>query len=150
MKEILFRGKRIDNGEWVEGSYAYGGESHYIIVRNGLSNQYIAVAPETVGQYTGLTDKNGKKIFEGDILSITTTVKGDWIQDDNGNYKEPKRIDHAVVKEDKNTGGYKLKVYHNGKYKRISRFTSTHIYCYYRAEVIGNIHDNSELLEDGE
>lgn len=145
MREILFRGKRVDNGDWVEGYYLVAAGMPFISVF--AVREPIFVVSETVGQYTGLTDKNGKKIFEGDILSITTTIKGDWIKDDNGNYKEPKRTDCAIVQEDKNTGGYKLKVYHNGKYKRISKFTLTHIYCYYKAEIIGNIHDNHELLE---
>lgn len=151
MREILFRGKMVDNGEWWFGSLITPMNLNKLYcIHNDIELPfYRGVTSETIGQYTGLTDKNGKKIFEGDILKIMTTVKGDWI-DENGNYKEPKRIDYAVVQEDKNTGGYKLKVYHNGKYKRIAKFTLTHIYCYYKAEVIGNIHDNPELLEEVE
>lgn len=145
MRDILFRGKRVDNGEWVEGYYLVSAGMPFISVF--AVREPIFVVPETVGQYTGLTDKNGNKIFEGDILKIITTIKSDWIKDDNGNYKEPKRTDCATVQEDKNTGGYKLKVYHNGKYKRISKFDIPHINYYYKAEVIGNIHDNPEMLE---
>ena len=75
MREILFRGKRVDNGEWIEGYFVkfewreipeiYTGWNCYT-----LTPECHGIEPSTVGQYTGLTDKNGKKIFEGDILKI--------------------------------------------------------------------------------
>ncbi len=137
MREIIFRGK-TDNGEWVEGyltrrpsAIQYGVHySPWFIDTSPRdpddSGDFYNVDGETVGQYTGLTDKNGKKIFEGDI------VKGYLGYGDNENniayieYQEDSIgfVLVEILKED------------SGKYFEISD----------DVKVIGNIHDNPELL----
>ena len=85
MRDIIFRGKREDNGEWIAESETYikDGDGTWLCDE---SNDVVKVLPETVGQYTGLFDKNGVKIFEGDIL-------GGYLDD---NYPENQTVMEVV------------------------------------------------------
>ena len=130
MREILFRGKLIDNGEWVQGSLFSEG-TRIEIVRgtcNNIGIEGVEVIHETVGQYTGLTDKNGKKIFEWDVLQFNYTGKN-----------------HGVE-------GKATVIFEHGKFGVLwgwhKEFVCLDGFANTTIEVIGNIHDNPELLEN--
>lgn len=129
MREILFRGKRTDNGEWIVGmlgQYHEGIKATIVLNYLGTvdSVDFICVDPSTVGQYTGLTDKNGKQIFEGDVLEV--------------NYDRFYVGAKGCVKFE--CGSYMI--------DGISGVLSLYVYLPY-CEVVGNIHDNPELLGGG-
>ena len=138
----LFRGRRKDNGEWVEG-YIFRLKEEFdpmLMLPNKIGKNY-EVIPETVGQCTGLKDKNGKWIFEGDILHIKTG-KG-WscpIGTD---------IYYKVVFTEFNIECYSCTEYIGFMAERSSGSLSSIYYIVTRwgAEAIGNIHDNPELLQ---
>ena len=135
MREILFRGKRADNGEWVEGYYScrpFISEYEHVITNyrelkrhKGISSieyqmNYNEVIPETVGQYTGIWDNNGENIFEGDIVFCF-------------HYDDVGQVVYLVDEA-------KFAVEIKGLHRDFSEIYSGSL------AVIGNIHDNPELL----
>lgn len=143
MREVLFTGKRVDNGERVFGSYvfeprrkgAFGQtiseldrERHYIVSKKNY--EFWEVIPETVGDYTGLTDKNGKPIFEGDIVK---TKYG--------------RLCRVIFFESSAHRCWDLVPIGTTDNLKVKAPTSWDLWYSGNLEVIGNIHDNLELLE---
>ena len=141
MREILFRGKRTDNGDWVEGFIVASRENTYpngfeMITVDGINydelDSYIpdfisyAVDPSTVCQYTGMKDKNGKRIFEGDVAKVL----------------QGKDKDIAYVGFE--NGAFMLYPKTGNIYERT---LWEYWYNDWDVEVIGNITDNPELLE---
>ncbi len=142
MREILFRGKRNDGGGWVCGHYVYRPDihgAHFIVAVNSIGTLlWFEVAPETVGQFTGLTDKNGKKIFEGDIFNLEDEIMAVVIFKDGCFRLEEYGLRGAWTESGFDEFG--------GSWGVID-CESIDWYSLHDAEVIGNIHDNPELLE---
>ena len=144
MREILFRGIDEGTNEWVYGYYYekpdyYCGDKRYYIFDDKTISKY-NVLHETVGQYTGLTDKNGKKIFEGDIVESTSALV-DLYGRKSG--KETTRFYEVVVTADNSSFTYGTREIGETYISRpIYKENSQRFYS-----VIGNIHDNPELLE---
>lgn len=136
MREILFKAKRINNGEWVEGYYQkrydlLGNEEHLIFRAYSYTVwEYTEINPETLCQFTGLCDKNGNKIWENDIFQYTDETM--VTQKDLIEYNET----HASFVRLRNTEKLGL------QYLWIDEATCNH------GEVIGNIFDNPELLQE--
>lgn len=142
MREILFRGKGFRNEHWYYGNL-YGNKCKIIQFFHNYSCKHAVIRDETIGQYTGLNDKNGVKIFEGDILSCDYYP---YTSDGNQNYYA------KVVWLDKNAA-FGLYTFKNPTskvrgvsegYDYIDDFKSD------EWEVIGNIYDSPELFEEGE
>ena len=136
MREILFKAKRLDNGEWVEGYYrripCMGLHEHYIMPQNPKNRlEQYEIDPDTLCQYTGLTDKNGNNIWENDIVRRIV-----------------RRTDLYVVSEpsvgfiEYDLENTSFLIHWTDKVE----YSPTH-HWKDRLEVIGNIFDNADLLE---
>lgn len=129
-REILFRGKRIDNGEWIYGSLINNESVPRIIVNSEYSTgtTYVSYAPridsKTIGQFTGKYDNNGNRIFEGDI--VTQPVR------------ETRKHSNCIIE------------FINGKFQAHYKSSNKYFDRYYDinsyTKVIGNIYDNKEIL----
>lgn len=141
MREHLYRGKRVDNGDWVYGNLVetreeYSNDIVYAIIEKTAEHRYCGeyadsgwhkVFPETISEYIGRTDDSGNKIFEGDILDDRDNEPHYVIVFDNGCFKVPSI----------------------SEYKKEDFYTETaDEFCFSVANVIGNIYDNTELLEN--
>lgn len=128
MREILFKAKRIDNGEWVEGCYLDGNNIGIFYDDTEEEDCKVHIFPvdsNTLCQYTGLTDKNGNKIWENDVVEIPTENGYFTIEWSNteARWQMDNEIDNFIVDFDN--------------------------YWSYEVEVIGNIFDNPELMKGG-
>lgn len=168
MRDLIFRAKRLDNGEWVQGRSILtlitddSEEMKFYMPQAGelfsaeagettgdiwsINGTFYKVDPETVGQYTGLTDKNGIKIFEGDVLKVAIN---ETAKDEKGHqyYTGNKKFVYWSVEWVNFMNYLGWRVY--GTDRRFNTNLSYSLLLNCPAEVIGNIHDNPELLEGG-
>lgn len=121
MREILFRGKTVCDGDWVYGGITWNPSRKKFFIHTDWEEA--KVIPETVGQYTGLTDKNGRRVFEGDIC---------WFY--GGDYYSGLWEQNAIVAITDMTDDEQTHYLKNAEY----------------CEVIGNIYDNPELTKEAE
>lgn len=138
MREILFRGKRINGGGWAEGSYIYahkwgvdGSDGH--LINNIYATVRTQVDPETVGQFTGLVDRNGNRIFEGDIILFEDESPSNY------EYHDCTEMRCGEIK------------YADGQFYLTNRIAVEMYDLIYDEKldgvIVGNIHDNPDLLE---
>ena len=135
MREHLYKGKRIDNGEWVEGNLFIPDEGYNAPTQICIGTDRVRITynvdPETVCEYAGLTDKNGKRIFEGRIVMAKVGL----------------RTYMGIVKYDEKCAMFIVETFSRYKYK--TEHTDKLCFsCEYITEVIGNKWDNPELLQE--
>ena len=121
MREILFRGKEVESSDWYYGDIFHSSMNvDTTRIHDYINRANVEIIPDTLGQYTGLTDKNGVKIFEGDIIEY-----------------EGKRYSINYLP-------------HYARFSAVKPNTVFCVFAYQRGEVIGNIYDNPELIGGAE
>lgn len=153
MREIKFRGigedpESIYHTQWAFGSLVYNLDptkeeneirDAYIRTPLGFLSELIEIDPKTIGQYTGLKDKNGAEIYEGDILNLKSTVDNNWLKKDFQ--------DQTIVMVSFQDGAFVDDYTKVLLYDKIRTITSFKKDVWTQYEVIGNIHQNPELLK---
>lgn len=154
MRTHLFRGIRVDNGEWVKGYLNYCPTRKQYYIMDSVSAFPIPVREETIGEYIGIHDKNGTKIFENDIVRTQERYNRPYSK----NKKSKRHIGVVKYRIGKGSGFYNRET---GKYDRYMEYEAEWIVevkdygvyvhgawgDFFDCEVIGNVFDNGELLE---
>ena len=147
MRDILFRGKRVDNGEWICGNLYQCEEDSEGYVRNLITPKSRNGSPymvddKTVGQYTGLIDKNGTRIFEGDILRFGKRNLMVWWNAESFQWQAKGVYGYDVITKEN---------WLDNDWTNIDLgWIASEVACVGKmtTEIIGNIHDNTDMLTD--
>ena len=140
MREIEFRGKRIDNGGWVYGSYCHFPNPNILFINDKSEIDAVDIIPESVGQFTGLLDKKSKKIFEGDVIKSLHTDSDRCCR---FAFKEFTDSLIGVVVYNERMTKYELKMEDN----EFNIFSTEIGWSHEDFEIIGNVTENPELLK---